>query len=122
LSHQLPEPHSASVKQVVPQAPVVWLQYGPLCVPAVQSVSLAHAPQVPEEAQYELAELGQASVAVEPLSPLQTTPVSVVASHTGVAAAQAALEVHCTHAPALAPPSTHAGSAAVGHGSVPATP
>jgi hypothetical protein len=102
-SHQLPAPHSASAKQLLPHAPVVVSQYGPACVPVVQSVSLAHAPHVPEEAQYGLDELGQASVALEPLSPLQTTHVSVVASHTGVAAAHVVPDTHCSQRPALGP-------------------
>jgi hypothetical protein len=46
-SHQLPAPHSASVVQVVVQAPVVVSQNGPGCVPVVHwllSVHLMHAP------------------------------------------------------------------------------
>jgi hypothetical protein len=49
--HQLPAPHSASVKQTFPHAPVDVLQNGPGCVPVVQSTSVAHFPQVPAGAQ-----------------------------------------------------------------------
>jgi hypothetical protein len=67
----LPLPHSASLKQVVPHAPVPTLQNGPACVPTVQSVSAVHVVHAPAAEQSGFAVLGQALGPPEPLSPTQ---------------------------------------------------
>jgi hypothetical protein len=50
LSHQLPLPHSASVLQLLPHAPVAVLQKGPRW-PAPQSLSFVQVPQLPPPVQ-----------------------------------------------------------------------
>ncbi len=124
LLHHSVAPHSASVKQAVPQAPLVALQNGPLCVPVMQLVSFAHLPHVPATSlQYGFAEVGQGLLALDPLSPLQGTQVPLAVLHTGSAAvAQFAALVHWTQDPALPPVSTHTGLVAVGQGSPVAVP
>jgi hypothetical protein len=126
LSHQSPVPHSESVVQLVPQAPVVVLQNGPGWVPVVHIVSLVHIVQVPVPSQYGSA-VGQAFVALVPLSPLHPTHtlvalqravvpvhaevlvgvhwthVLVVVSHAGVGVAQFVSAAHVSHLPELGP-------------------
>jgi hypothetical protein len=83
-SHQLPFPHAASLKQVVPHAPLVRLQNGPACVPTVQSASAVHVVQAPAAEQSGFAVLGQALAPPEPLSPLQATHCLVEGLQIGV--------------------------------------
>jgi hypothetical protein len=123
LLHQLPAPHSASVKQTLPQAPLAMLQKGPACAApgAVQSVSAPHLPQAPLVMQYGIAPSGQALVAATALSPLHAAHV-LFARQTGAVPAQSADVLHAAHAPALGPPVTQTGLPAAGQGRVVAAP
>lgn len=47
LLHHWPCGQSASAEQLMPHAPLVSLQNGPLCVPVLHSLSAPHLPQVP---------------------------------------------------------------------------
>jgi hypothetical protein len=96
LLHQLPAPHSASVKQADPHAPDATLQNG-------------------------LAAVGQGLVAVDPLSPLHAAH-TFRAEHTGVGLAQSADVTQATQLPAAGPVVTHRPAPAVGQGCVAVDP
>jgi len=101
-SHQLPVPHSASVKQAFPHAPVATLQKAPELPGPPHCASETHFPHVPPvHVGFALEEHG--SVVEVPLSPLQTTHVFVVASQTGVRAEQVVADTHWTQSPLSGP-------------------
>jgi hypothetical protein len=77
----------------------------------VQSASVWQRPQAPLIAQNGLAD-GQASLAPEPLSPLQCAQVFVARSHTGVVPVQRP-ELEAEHCP-QAPLASQAGTFALG--------
>ena len=101
LLHHWDELHCASLSHPVTQRPLAVLQMLPVW--PWQSESVAHLPHCPciaaaEEAEG-LADVGHASEAPEPLSPLQGTQVDDEVSQTGAWAPHWLEVVHCTQWP-----------------------
>jgi hypothetical protein len=101
----LPDPQSASVKQLALQAPVAWLQYG---APLPQGWADA-LPKLPLHAAHALEAVSQIGV-VPPhaaVFPDKHCTHWFDAEHTGVAARQSVSAPHASHLPAFAPLPTH---------------
>jgi len=98
--HHWEDMQSASVAQVEVQRPLVVSQMSPVC-PA-QSELIPHLPHVPvvlpDRKQKGSPDVGQASVAVLPLSPLQVAHADDAGLQTGSAVGHIADVVHCAHA------------------------
>lgn len=96
-SHHAAPPQSASVAQVGEHAPA--MQYGPLCVPPMQSALVVHLPHPPPPgAQYGAFAWVQGCRLATPRSEVHPAHVLEAVSQNGVEATQAEpfVAVHCT--------------------------